>query len=402
MRGDINNKVFLSDYLAGLQKDLSDQIKNLEITDSTNIDSIIDKLISEYRIDPLELEDPIPSKPRETSRQRKNMWDEHYTQNVFEISVKFPFKGNSYLFSCTPSTCTIVYLETDIRINHNYISTNIVLEVLDANEYKKAIEKIKSKLSSNIPSINLGISPWNNNLESTIKNKLQQRKSAVSKKFDFMEQIGLNVNPKSDDYMIPSPVTKKKIPIPVSDTTKSTKREFIPILQEEVYSDIKEVLYNVGKAIERKPSLYKDKYEEDLRDIFLLFLETRYDSTSGVGEAFNSKGKTDILLKYVKDGSNLFVAECKFWSGQKGLLNAINQLLGYLTHRDSKTALMIFVDRNEMTSIIENAKNRIRDHSYYKRFVKENYNSSISYEFSLPNDSKKIIQIEVMFFHFPK
>src|SRR5690606_33643291 len=156
---------------------------------------------------------------------------------------------------------------------------------------------------------------------------------------EFMEKIGLKVNPTSDDYLVPNPIEKRKIPKPVAQSTASTKKELVPILQEEVYTDIKEVLYNVGEAIERKPSLYKGKHEEDLRDVFLLYLETRYESTSGVEEAFNKKGKTDILLKYAKDGSNLFVAECKFWKGPKKFLEGIDQLLGYLTHRDSKTAL---------------------------------------------------------------
>ena len=125
--------------------------------------------------------------------------------------------------------------------------------------------------------------------ENLIKQSLEKRKGVVSNKFDFMEKIGLKVNPKSSEYLIPPTVKRKTIPTPATETTKTVSKEKIPILQEEVYKDIKEVLYNVGKAIERKPSIYKDKHEEDLRDIFLLFLETRYESTTGVGEAFNKK-----------------------------------------------------------------------------------------------------------------
>jgi hypothetical protein len=160
-------------------------------------------------------------------------------------------------------------------------------------------------------------------------------------------------------------------------------------------------LYNVGKAIERKPSIYKDKYEEDLRDIFLLFLETRYEATTGVGEAFNKKGKTDILLKYAKDGTNLFVAECKFWKGQKKLLEAIDQLLGYLTHRDSKTALIFFVDQKEMSNVVNTIKTEISKHPNFSKHINDTYEHSINYEFNLPADSNKKIQVEVILFHFP-
>jgi len=132
-----------------------------------------------------------------------------------------------------------------------------------------------------------------------------------------------------------------------------------------------------------------------------LFLETRYDSTSGVGEAFNKKGKTDILLKYAKDGTNVFVAECKFWKGKNKLYEAIDQLLGYLTHRDSKTALIIFVNQKEFISVVDTLKNVIKEHPQFKRHIKDSYEPSVSYEFTLPQDSQKLIQIETMLFHFP-
>jgi rRNA pseudouridine-1189 N-methylase Emg1 (Nep1/Mra1 family) len=196
-------------------------------------------------------------------------------------------------------------------------------------------------------------------------------------------------------------IKQKIIPIPATESSKNISKEKIITLQQAVYEDIKEVIYQVGKAIERKPSLYKNKKEEDLRDIFLLFLETRYDSTSGVGEAFNKKGKTDILLKYSKDGTNLFVAECKVWNGQKKFLEALDQLLGYLTHRDSKTSLILFVKQNEMTNILQNIKTVILKHPNFFKYLKDTYEHSISYEFFLPEDTNKKIQIEVTLFHFP-
>jgi hypothetical protein len=50
--------------------------------------------------------------------------------------------------------------------------------------------------------------------------------------------------------------------------------------------------------------------------------------------------KTDIRLE--EESRAAFVAECKLWGGEKVLLDALNQLLGYLTWRDSKAALILF------------------------------------------------------------
>ena len=401
MMGNLFNKYFLNDFVNHYRKSLSEKIGKLEITDATDILALVDRLKSEFTIYPIDIKEPKPSEPKETSVQRQNMFREIYQQNVFEIFVTIPFEGNKELFFCHPSTSTVVYLDKNVSINANNVTATIVLDKLDENAYFSKVNEIIGTLKSNLPRIHTEIKPWNDGLENFIKQSLESRKGVVSQKFDFMEKIGLKVNPKSTEYLVPPTVVKKVIPTPATETSKTVAKEKVPILQQEVYSDIREVLYNVGKAIERKPSIYKDKHEEDLRDIFLLFLETRYEATTGVGEAFNKKGKTDILLKYAKDGTNLFVAECKFWKGQKEFLKAIDQLLGYLTHRDSKTALIFFVNQKEISNIVSTIKTEITQHNYFFRHLKDTYEHSISYEFTLPDDSNKKIQVEVMLFHFP-
>lgn len=399
--GNLFNKYFLNDFVNHYRQSLSEKIDKLEITDSTDILSLVERLKSEFTIYPIDIKEPKPSEPKETKVQRQNMFRETYQQKVFEIFVTIPFDGNKDLFFCHPSTSTVVYLDKGVSINSNNVTATIILDKLDENAYFSEVNKIIGTLNSNLPRIHAEIKPWNDGLENFIKQSLESRKGVVSQKFDFMEKIGLKVNPKSTEYLVPPTVVKKAIPTPATETSKTVAKEKVPILQQEVYSDIREVLYNVGKAIERKPSIYKDKHEEDLRDVFLLFLETRYEATTGVGEAFNKKGKTDILLKYAKDGTNLFVAECKFWKGQKEFLKAIDQLLGYLTHRDSKTALIFFVNQKEMTNIVSTIKTEITQHKNYGRHVKDTYEHSINYEFTLPDDSNKKIQVEVILFHFP-
>jgi len=399
--GNLFNKYYLSEFINAFRKSLLERIDKLEITESTDILSLVERLRNEFTIYPITIGEPRPSEPKETTRQIRNDWGEMFNQKVFEIYVSIPFEGNADLFYCMPSHSTVVYLDKGVSINQSSVTATIVLTTLDENTYFSKVNQIIGTLKTNLPTIHSEVAPWNTGLESLIKQFLENRKGVVSKKFDFMEKIGLKVNPKSTEYLVPPTVVKKAIPTPATETSKTVAKDKVPILQQEVYIDIREVLYNVGKAIERKPSIYKDKHEEDLRDIFLLFLETRYEATTGVGEAFNKKGKTDILLKYANDGTNLFVAECKFWKGQKEFLKAIDQLLGYLTHRDSKTALIFFVNQKEMTNIVGKIKTEITQHKNYSRHNKDTYEHSINYEFNLPDDSNKKIQVEVMLFHFP-
>ena len=72
---------------------------------------------------------------------------------------------------------------------------------------------------------------------------------------------------------------------------------------------------------------------------FLVQLNGAYEGQA-TGETFNGEGKTDILIRV--EGKNIFVAECKFWSGEKAFLATIDQLLSYLCWRDTKAAVVVF------------------------------------------------------------
>ena len=56
------------------------------------------------------------------------------------------------------------------------------------------------------------------------------------------------------------------------------------------------------------------------------------------GETFNYQGKTDILIR--SGDRNIFIAERKFWNGPAKPTKTIDQLLGYLSWRDSKAAIL--------------------------------------------------------------
>ena len=170
-----------------------------------------------------------------------------------------------------------------------------------------------------------------------------------------------------------------------------------------MYDDILKVIYDLGKSMEKKPSTYKDKDEEGIRDQFLLVLETRYDSTTATGETFNRGGKTDIILKYAKDSSNLFVAECKFWQGTSEFHKAISQLFDrYLTWRDSKTALILFVTNKDFTSVIDTIKKETPNHPYFLKSTGTRGETSFSFHFHLPQDKDKIVFLEIIAFHYDK
>ena len=130
----------------------------------------------------------------------------------------------------------------------------------------------------------------------------------------------------------------------------------------------------------------------------LLILEPNFEGAA-TGETFNKSGKTDILLRH--EGKNVFIAELKYWHGKKGFLETISQLLGYLTWRDSKAAVVMFVRNKDFMAVLETAKDSISEHEYYLGFVNEQEEGWYSYRFHLNGDKNREVKLAVMLFHIP-
>ena len=138
-----------------------------------------------------------------------------------------------------------------------------------------------------------------------------------------------------------------------------------PTISEEVFRDILQEISSMASAVERLPSTFATMPEESLRDVLLVILNNRFGPASG--ETFSRSGKTDILIPYEGEQQAVFVAECKLWRGPSVFKKAINQLLGYLTWRDTKAALIVFIKTGNPSEIIAKAISELVDHPQYKR-----------------------------------
>lgn len=156
----------------------------------------------------------------------------------------------------------------------------------------------------------------------------------------------------------------------------------------------------MGKVFETLPGTYFNKGEEELRDHFLLYLAPRFSNEGSVtGETFSKVGKTDIVYRY--ENSNAFVAECKFWQGQAQFIQTLNQLLSYLTWRDSKAAVIIFVKNKEMSSVLKTVQEVTPQHPNYLGFVNEQDTAWFNYRFHINDDPNREVKLAVMLYHIP-
>ena len=189
----------------------------------------------------------------------------------------------------------------------------------------------------------------------------------------------------------------------LSKSTPIIQKKKLPTsnFPDEVYKDVLKTLSDYGKDIEQKPKVYTGQDEEGLRDHFLTNLTGRYEKTTATGETFNKAGKTDILLKDDM-GNNLFIAECKWWKGAGIFHPTINQLFdNYITWRDTKVAIIFFVDNKDFSNVLGQIEDEAKKHQYYVQYLGVKDKSNFSFVFRQKDDVDNNVQVEIMFFHFP-
>ena len=170
---------------------------------------------------------------------------------------------------------------------------------------------------------------------------------------------------------------------------------------DEAYKTILKHIYIFCKEFERDESTYIGKHEEDLRGLIVSCLNSLQYGIYSTAETLNRAGKADIITK-AKDNSNILIAECKIWHGEQKFSRAIDQLLGYVTWRDTRTALILFVKNSGIAEIIEKAKSAITRHPCYVDYKSQTEESSFSYIFHTKDDTQSQIALELMIFHYPE
>ncbi|MDO6452803.1 hypothetical protein Q4490_04425 [Neptunomonas phycophila] len=320
-----------------------------------------------------------------------------YKKDVIKFHV--PISGNIHLLRCMPSSRILWTM--DIEVNSDEFCFEIINFRNNADEIVlRKDENIRNILQQS-ENVKVEVERANASLGQHVRNVFSARKQRIQKSSGVLASLGVPIKKSSAasaTFSIPAPQKRKK-PILNKPRVKDAGFTPEPSLDQATYVYILKLIHDVGKEFERLPSLYVDKEEEHLRDHFLMMLEPNFEG-SATGETFNKTGKTDILLRH--EGSNVFIGECKFWKGEKSYLATISQLLGYLTWRDSKAAVIIFVPNKDFTNVVETAKEASPKHSNFLKHVDEKDETWFNYEFHLDGDRNRVIKLAVMLYHIPR
>ena len=268
----------------------------------------------------------------------------------------FPFTGEADLFKCRASTFSMgVYPE--ITVNKATVSFRIersLSEMNNANAKDNLLGSLDYALKEiwdGLTYANNDVTAFNNSLKQQAMKWLEEKKKKVEAYFSIATMFEVPIEKK--EYAQTHIPLKRNI-VPVAKHYESSNYYGI---SDGDYKDILDSIKHTGSTYERTPSSYKALHEEDLRNTLLAALNATYKGDA-TGETFRNRGKTDICIE--RDNRAAFVAECKMWTGQKEVGKAIDQLDGYLTWRDCKTALIYFVRRKDFLKTLESAETALR------------------------------------------
>lgn len=310
---------------------------------STSEDDLQEHILSSSIIYPIKLHEKSMEMEEEEIKIEIKDYGRMAIVPGIEVTVSIPFTGDSSLWMINPSIRHSPMPEGNIR---NPVDNGIgYLDIVIKQPIDEEHRKIKQTLDANIRTIRhfldiqkTKIELHNANLQDKILEAIRKRRARIKTHDSIVEALKIPLKRNKDAPKIqPLPIRRKLVrPLPIPPKS-GLKKE--PGILESDYEHILSVIRHEGRTYETTPKTFLKLGEEELRDIILAHLNGHYHG-SATGETFRRRGKTDIRIE--DHDRTAFVAECKVWGGSKTLADAINQLLGYLTWRDCKAAIILF------------------------------------------------------------
>lgn len=371
---------------------------------NTSVDDLCDYLEQEYRINVPAIKDAEIAVQQEEAAvdvrgyPNRVVFDMSQPLYVRGTAVIFsvPFDGDAALFRCRPNQFTYNPPRAQVE-EHELI---MVYKVLDHNP-----DAIKSDFQRNLGEIRSwlgrlaeGVAPFNASLRQKIRAQIEGRRDKLLKDQGLVSALGYPLKQRPDaprTYTAPE-VRRKAVPAMPKASTAPYVPE--PTMEMKEYEHILSVISNMVAVMERSPHAFKEMKEEDLRQHFLVQLNGQYEGQA-TGETFNFEGKTDILIRV--NGRNIFIAECMIWDGPKSLERKLDQLLGYATWRDTKTAILVFNRTKSFSSVLAKIPEVVKAHPNFKRELERGGESASRYVLHHQDDNNRELILTVLAFEIP-
>lgn len=312
----------------------------------------------------------------------------------YDYILQVPFSGDQIVFTIRPSS----FLSPPFGAiwDGKTLEKSVSVREPDVHYINSEFEAFLRSVKQHLSWLDADFANFNNSLRTNIEAAVRQRRDRAAKAAQVATQLIVPIRERSSGDTFTTPVKRKQIIPQLPRVKPGAPPE--PILSEEIYGAILDTMSRMAVTMEKSPQAYSTLDEEALRFQFLVPLNAHFELEAH-GEAFNYRGKTDILIS--RDGRSVFIAECKIWKGREALSEAIDQLLGYLAWRDTKCALLIFSRNKNFTQVLDQIRPTIEAHVQFVRFDRADDQTRLRFTFRRQDDPGRLLALTVLAFQVP-
>lgn len=374
---------------------------------NTSVGDLCQYLVAKYQIqipvldrddigvDECEAQIDVSKDPTRAIRDRS----QPYFVPGIEIRIAVPYSGDARMFMIQPPTYPLNPSMPSGSVRDTTLTFNISGTNLKRESVRQEIDNTLDQIDDCLTKLRTRATIFNQQLDSFARKHITERRERLLENKNLVSSLGFKLKPRNDSpTTFLAPEVRRKIS-PTLPRASSMPYKPEPTLGDTDYEHILEVIENMAQVMERSPSAFSMMDEESLRSHFLVQLNGHYEGQA-TGETFNYEGRTDILIR--SGGKNIFIAECKYWKGPKKLKKTINQLLGYSSWRDTKTAVIVFSRNKDFTHVLHAIKTTTNNHPNCKRELSAPSETSFRFIFSHRDDSNRELELVVMAFDIPK
>ncbi len=374
---------------------------------NTNADDLVSYFAKKYGIEMPELIDgEMVVDQREAQRDvsgdpmRRFFYDRHQGPIMVtgtEILLEVPFSGDPKMFEVQPGTYNMNPPQGTVQ--GNILTSTLWGDDLNADQVLGQIDTWLGEVRQHLLWQHDSFRNFNVALAQQARDAVVRRRDQLLRNQNLVASLGIPLKRRSDapaTYLAPE-VRRKLAPKLPPATAGAFKPE--PTLEEAEYQHILGVMENMAHVLERIPKAFYNLDEEGLRTHFLVQLNGHYEGQA-TGETFNFSGKTDILVR--SGDRNIFIAECKFWGGPAKLTDTIEQLLGYLSWRDFKTAILVFNRNRNFSNVLAAIPQTVMAHPNFRLDDGKRGETGFRYRFRHKDDPAKLLRLTVLAFDVPR
>jgi hypothetical protein len=318
----------------------------------------------------------------------------------YRVVVHVPFEGEADVFKLRPSSFN--FNPPRSRINADELVLTIEYPHDHPPDIDATVNGFIGSVSQWLTYARADIDSFNGNLGQQARQAIERRRQRLEQRDAHLAQSTIPIRRPGESgkkTYIPDVLVRRPAPSLPETRADDKPPQLEPVLDERVFGHILSVVRMQGQQMEQRPGTYAGMGEEDRRQTLVATLNTHYAGRAHA-EAFNNEGKTDILIRH--EGRNLFICECKFWSGVEGFSDTIDQLFRYTGWRDTKLAIVMFVREKGLTSILSKAKTALAEHEQFVAWKDAANETELRATVHWPGDEERLADLNVFFVHTPQ